>query len=449
MKLYYGWVVVAAGGLMGCVAIGSVFSLAVFLAPMSETTGWSRTGISSAMTIVFVTMGFASFGWGALTDRFGPRIVVLAGGVLLGLGLALASRATSLLEFQLIYGIVVGGAAGAVFAPTMATVTGWFEKNRSLAVSLVSAGMGMAPMIISPFAGWLISAYDWRTAQLVIAVLAWVVLVPTALLVRRAPAVPPGDGAVATAAGNTGAADPGMTAGQALRSPQFIVLAATYFCCCATHAGPIFHTVSYAIACGIAPLAAVTIYSVEGLAGLGGRVLFGLAGDRFGAKRVLVIGLFAQALGAGAYFFVRQLGEFYAVARRLRADLWRRHAALCRDRARVFPDAHHGHGVRCGRRVLEPRHGAGPRRRRLDLRHHRQLRLALYRLVRHRPRRGGDCAGLPAVPVTPARGGAASVAWRYAAPALRTAGRSTSRNRRAASANEIAAAMSTVPPAMA
>jgi MFS family permease len=105
-----------------------------------------------------------------------------------------------------------------------------------------------------------------------------------------------------------------MTAGQALRSPQFIVLAATYFCCCATHAGPIFHTVSYAIACGIAPMAAVTIYSVEGLAGLGGRVLFGLSGDRFGAKRVLVIGLFAQALGAGAYFFVRQLGEFYAVA---------------------------------------------------------------------------------------------------------------------------------------
>src|ERR1700687_3571306 len=94
MNLYYGWVVVGAGALMGCVAIGAVFSLAVFLAPMSEATGWSRTGISSAMTIVFVTMGFASFGWGALTDRFGPRIVVLAGGLLLGLGLALASRAT-------------------------------------------------------------------------------------------------------------------------------------------------------------------------------------------------------------------------------------------------------------------------------------------------------------------------------------------------------------------
>lgn len=315
MKVYYGWVMVAAGALMGCVAIGSVFSLAVFLQPMSEATGWSRTGVSTAMTIVFLTMGFASFGWGALTDRCGPRIVVLSGGVLLGLGLLLASRATSLIEFQLIYGIGVGGAAGAVFTPTFATITGWFERHRSLAVSLVSAGMGVAPLTVSPFASWLITNYDWRIAQFSVAILAWVVLVPTAFLVRRPPAVPDERERIVAAPGVTvGVADPDMTAGRALSSPQFWVLSLTYFCCCATHAGPIFHTVSYAIACGLPMMAAVTIYSVEGLAGLGGRILFGLAGDRFGAKRVLVIGLFAQALGAGAYFFVRQLGEFYAVA---------------------------------------------------------------------------------------------------------------------------------------
>jgi MFS family permease len=310
MKLSYGWVVVGAGAVMGCVAIGTVFSLAVFLQPMSEATGWSRTGISSAMTIVFVAMGLGAFGWGALTDRFGPMVVVLAGGLLLGLGVAAASRATSLLEFQLVYGIVVGGAAGAVFAPTIATVTGWFEKRRSLAVSLVSAGMGVAPMTISPFAGWLITTYDWRTAQLCIAIIAWVVLVPVAFLVRR----PPSPVVRAGAASDSVAGDPGMTVGQALRSPQFIVLAATFFACCATHSGPIFHTVSYAIACGLPPLAAVTIYSAEGLAGLGGRLVFGLSGDRFGAKRTLVVGLLIQAVAAGAYFFTRQLSEFYAVA---------------------------------------------------------------------------------------------------------------------------------------
>jgi MFS family permease len=308
MRLQYGWVVVAAGALMGCVAIGALFSLAVFLQPMSEATGWSRTGISTAMTLDFLTMGVAAFGWGALTDRFGPRPVVLAGALLVGAGLALASRATSLLEFQLIYGVVVGAAAGAILAPTMATVTGWFDKHRSIAVSLVSAGMGMGPMTISPFASWLLQSYDWRTAQLIIAIVAWVLLIPAALFMRRAPETAPG------MASMPGSADPGMTVGQALRSPQFIILGLTYFCCCATHSGPIFHTVSYAIACGIPALTAVSIYSIEGLAGLGGRVLFGLAGDRFGAKQTVVFALVVQALGAGAYYFTRQVGEFYAVA---------------------------------------------------------------------------------------------------------------------------------------
>ena len=105
-----------------------------------------------------------------------------------------------------------------------------------------------------------------------------------------------------------------MTLGQALRSPQFIILLLTFFFCCATHSGPIFHTVSYAVNCGIPMIAAVSIYSVEGLAGMGGRVAFGILGDRLGAKRVLVAGLLPQAFGALAYFFVRDLGAFYAVA---------------------------------------------------------------------------------------------------------------------------------------
>ncbi|WP_289298152.1 MFS transporter [uncultured Reyranella sp.] len=308
MERSYGWVIVGAGALMGCVAIGALFSLAVFLQPMSDDTGWSRTGISSAMTLDFLTMGVAAFGWGALSDRFGPRIVVLSGALLLGLGLALASRATSLLEFQLIYGVVVGIAAGAVFAPMIATVTGWFDRHRSLAVSLVSAGMGVAPMTISPFAQWLVSAYDWRTAQMTIAIAAWVLLVPAALLVRRPPEV------TAASPGMPAEGGEGMTVGYALRSPQFIVLSLTFFCCCAAHSGPIFHTVSYALACGLPAMTAVTIYSVEGLAGLGGRILFGLLGDRYGARRIVVLGLMVQAVGAGSYYFTRDAGEFYAVA---------------------------------------------------------------------------------------------------------------------------------------
>jgi len=305
----YRWVIVAAGGLLSCVAIGAMFSLPVFLLPIARTTGWSVTGVSTAMTIGFLAMSLGSIGWGMLSDRWGPRRVVLAGSMLLVAGLALASQAASLFQFQLCFGLVVGVATAAIFAPLMACVTGWFDTRRSLAVSLVSAGMGMAPMTMSPFAAWLVSNHSWRSSLLVIAAVAAGVMIPLAFLIRTPPAL----------AGQADAPAPdlpdsGGGAGQLLRSPPFLILFATNFFCCATHSGPIFHTVSYAVSCGIPMIAAVTIYSVEGLAGLGGRVAFGLLGDRFGAKRTLVSGLLLQALGATGYYFVNGLAGFYAAA---------------------------------------------------------------------------------------------------------------------------------------
>jgi MFS family permease len=92
------------------------------------------------------------------------------------------------------------------------------------------------------------------------------------------------------------------------------VLATTFFLCCAAHSGPIFHTMSYAQLCGLSTLAAVSIYSVEGLAGLGGRLLLGVAADRLGVKPVLVTGLLVQAFAIAAYLAVRRLEEFYLVA---------------------------------------------------------------------------------------------------------------------------------------
>ncbi len=307
----YRWVIVAAGGLLGCVAFGAMFSLPVFLRTIAADTGWSITGISAAMTIAFLAMAFGSMAWGSLSDRLGPRAIVLAGSILLAVSLALASCTPSLLGFQLLFGVLVGGATAAIFAPLMACVTGWFETRRSLAVSLVSAGMGMAPMTMSPLAAWLVTHYDWRTALLIISALVAAIMIPVALLIRRPPALAnPGAEAAAPAADGV----PEMTRARALRSPQFLVLMLTNFFCCAAHSGPIVHTVSYAVTCGIPLMLAVSIYSVEGLAGLGGRVAFGLAGDRFGAKRILVIGLLVQAFGTLGYLAARELATFYTVA---------------------------------------------------------------------------------------------------------------------------------------
>jgi MFS family permease len=307
----YRWVIVAIGGLMGCVAIGAMFSLAVFLGPISAATGWSRATISTAMTLDFLVMGLAGFLWGMASDRFGPRIVVLAGSILLGAGLLLASRATSPLAFQVGFGVMVGIAAGAFFAPMIATVTSWFDTRRALAVSLVSAGMGVAPMTISPFAAWLVSNYDWRTAMAAIGALAWVLLIPAALVVRAAPH---SGGASSADTPASRSAEGAPNVARALQTPQFIVLGLTFFLCCAAHSGPIFHMVSYAVYCGLPTMVAVSVYSVEGLAGLGGRLLLGVAADRIGVKPVLIVGLLVQTVAIWAYLLVSTQGEFYLLA---------------------------------------------------------------------------------------------------------------------------------------
>ena len=309
MKLFYGWVIVGVGMLVTCIGMGSMMSLGVYLQPMSQDMGWSRAGISFTAVLSFLAMGFGSFLWGSLSDRFGTRVVVLAGGVLLAAGLISASHATELWQFQLLFGILVGLAAGSFYAPLIATITRWFTVNRSLAVALVSSGMGLGSFLIAPLSRWIITNYDWRTAMMTIGSLALVVVIPASLFVRRPPALAyPGGVAAAGADGHD------FTMAQVLRTPQFAAIALTHFACCAAHSGPIFHMVSYAIDCGISSMTAATVFGITGLASLSGRIVCGLIADRVGAKQTLVVGLAIQALAVSLYVVTKGTVGFYALA---------------------------------------------------------------------------------------------------------------------------------------
>src|SRR5712664_1773610 len=214
MRLFYGWIIVGVGIVVTCIGLGAMLSLSVFLAPMSAAMGWSRTGISIAALLNFLSMGIGSFFWGALSARFGTRAVVLCGGVLLGLGMVTASQATTLGQFQILFGVLVGVATGSLYVPMTATTTRWFTAHRSLAVALVSAGLSLGSSVVGPFARWMISAYDWRTAMLVLGEISLLVIVPASLLVREPAAARAGAGAT-TVEGQE------FTVGQALRTPQF------------------------------------------------------------------------------------------------------------------------------------------------------------------------------------------------------------------------------------
>ena len=315
MKVFYGWVIVGVGIVITCVGFGAMLTLSIFLQPMAEAMGWSRTGIAVAAMLNFLCMGVGAFVWGAMSDRCGTRAVVLFGGALLGLGMVLASQAGTLLQFQLVYGAIVGLAAGSFYAPLTATTAKWFTEHRSLAVALVSAGLSMGSTVMAPLARWLITSYDWRTAMWVIGDLAWLVVLPTAFLVRNPPpavAVPAAGGPRPTPSAAVGAPD--MTIGQVLRTPQFAAIALTHFACCAAHSGPIFHMVTHAIDRGVPAMAAATVLSVAGLASLSGKIGCGIFADRVGAKRTLVAGLALQAFAISLYLVGSGLGAFYALA---------------------------------------------------------------------------------------------------------------------------------------
>jgi MFS family permease len=307
MTLFYGWVIVGVGIVVTCVGFGAMLTLSVFLQPVAEAMGWSRTGIATAALLNFLCMGLGAFMWGALSDRYGPRIVVLCGGVLLGLGMVLASQASTLLRFQLLYGAIVGVASGSFYAPLIATTTKWFTRNRSLAVALVSAGVSVGSTVMAPLARWMITSFDWRTAMWAIGDLVWLVIIPAAFLVRNPAAADTGPAA-------TVGASPDLTIGQVVRTPQFAAIALTHFACCAAHSGPIFHMVTHAIDRGVPAMAAATVLSVAGLASLAGKIGCGLFADRVGAKWTLVAGLALPAVAILLYLLTGGLASFYALA---------------------------------------------------------------------------------------------------------------------------------------
>jgi MFS family permease len=320
-KIFYGWIVLGAAFLIIMIGIGTMFSSGVFLIPLQEEFGWSRSEISLASFLNWITFGLFSFLCGTLSDRVGPRRVVIFGGVLLGLGLILSGLTRQLWHLYLTFGLLGGIGVGAFYVPLSATATRWFSANRGLALAIVSAGNGTGILIIAPLARYLISTYDWATAFMVMGVLSWVVILPAALLVQNSPAEM---GYKAYGANDDLEVIPvtrrvapevrEMTAGDATRTPTFWLIALTHFLCCAAHSGPIFHMASFAMDMGISRMAAATLLGLSGFTSIAGRVGTGVIADRIGAKTTLTALLSLQALGIVLYLWAGPLWTFLALA---------------------------------------------------------------------------------------------------------------------------------------
>ncbi len=333
-RFFYGWVVLAAAFVIITMSIGTLFTLGVFLRPIEESMGWSRSGIGAIGLFNWIVMGAGGVVSGFVSDRLGTRRVVLVGAILLGLGLVLSSYVQQVWQLYVTFGLLVGAGVSTFYVPLTVLAIKWFEGRRGMAAAIVSAGNGLGILALAPLSRWLINEFDWRVAFLVLGNLAWVVVLPCAMFLRA-----PGGGgpegelrSTSSSSSNAGAQKwpPHCPSGGqpfTARSPvlvsgggspwttwPFWAIALTHFCCCAAHSGPLFHLVSHAMDQGVARMAAAGILGVSGLTSIFGRVGTGIVADRVGAKRTLLSALSLQAALILLYLFAISEGALWGLS---------------------------------------------------------------------------------------------------------------------------------------
>jgi MFS family permease len=305
---FYGWVVLGAAFAIIALSIGTLFTLGVFLKPIEEGMGWSRSSIGAVGLLNWLVMGLGGVAAGYLSDRFGTRVVVLIGGALLGLGLVLSSQVSEAWQLYVTFGVLVGAGVSAFYVPLTVLAIRWFDDRRGMAAAIVSAGNGLGIMALSPLSRWLINEMDWRSAFVVLGDLAWLIVIPCALLLKPSPTATPAPGWASARASVT------APAGQILVSWPIWAIALTHFACCAAHSGPIFHLVSHAMDQGVGSMAAASILGVSGLSSIVGRVGSGFVADRLGVKRTLIVMLAAQAVLIPLYLAATSEGSLWGLS---------------------------------------------------------------------------------------------------------------------------------------
>ena len=295
-RIFYGWYVAIACGIgLGC-GLASVITATfpIFLAPLRAEFGWSQPQVFGALALTTLTVAIAAPFFGAVVDRIGARRMILAGLLLEALVVASFARQTaSLPSFYLRYIALALLALGTTHVAFTRVITMWFDRRRGMALGITLAGLGVGSMVWPLLAQWVIGAYGWREAYLVLAgTIAVVGLSTVALVVRDSPH--PMGLAVDGAAGAALASAPekralsGMAVREALRTREFRLMLAAFIFIGASISSVQVHLVPLLTSRGVSPMLAATAMSVLAAALVIGRLTAGWLMDRMFAPRVAI-----------------------------------------------------------------------------------------------------------------------------------------------------------------
>jgi len=316
-RVHYGWIIAfVSAGIMATCSL-SVYTFGVFLEPLEAHFGWNRGPLSLAPSISYLVAGVLAIGTGKLSDRYGPRVLVSAGGLMMGAGFVLMSQISQLRDAYVFWGLFMGLAFGCFIAPLISTIPRWFVQKRGMAVSIQTTGFGIGAVISPLLAQTLISSYDWKTAFIVLGVISWAAIIPLAQFIRRSPADmgqrPYGE-REEVEDGDVDIAGEGLSLAQAVRGSQFWVTGAIWFLWFFSLQAIAVHIVPHAADMGIPKIAAASILSLIAGLSIVSRASMGVLSDRLGARRALVLCLVLATLALVWLIFVREMWAFYVFA---------------------------------------------------------------------------------------------------------------------------------------
>ena len=321
-KIFYGWVIVAASLVIACTLTGIRFSFGVFLKSLEAEFDLTRAAISSVFSVYMIFFAIFAIISGWALDRYGPRLVVGLMGLFTGLSLLITSQTNSLWQIFLSYSLLLSVGTGGTMPVLMSVVSRWFDKKRGFALGIATSGTGLGTLVMAPFAAYMISNLDWRMSYVVMGIIAWLVVISVAMLLRRDPGeigafpdgVKSGAGGIEIMGREESFRLTGLSLSQALRTRSFWLMLAVWllFALCLNLI--MTHVVPYATDVGISMIEASTILSLIGGFQILSRLSTGSILDIIGRK---VPGVICALFGIGALIWLvwsHNLWMFYLFA---------------------------------------------------------------------------------------------------------------------------------------
>lgn len=316
---HYAWLILASVVVVFAVSTGVRLSFGVLIDPLVAEHGWSRGGISLAYTLQFLIGIPVVLIAGRLAEKISSRRIVMLGAVIFTIGMLLTATVTQLWQFQLYFGILIGGLGSAPFVVLLPVLLSrWFYRKLGLAIGLMWVSLSLGPAVLSPLIRGSIEAIGWSQTFIIFGLIGGILMLVSGFFLRDNPQekklAPYGGLPTEPQAEDMGSSVASLSLYQVTRTNSFWALVAVHALGCIGHSVPLAHIVSIATFAGIPSLAAAGILSIVGGTSIISRFGMSLVAETKGARFTLTTAVLLQTLPTLLLLSARKLWSFYSFA---------------------------------------------------------------------------------------------------------------------------------------